>query len=807
MKLCMGCMNEIQDQLKTCPYCGFNETALRQESYYLDPGTVVGGKYIVGRVLSYGGTTVSYIGMDAEAGRKVIVKEYLPSDYSSRSEGEQGIIIYSGDAQEQFEKGLMAFLNEASKIQQLTAQSPLEGIAAIYDCLAENETGYAICEYVEGQSLQALLDNGQVFKPAEAKVLVQKILGGLRELHRQGVIHGDISPEVILLDDLGGVKLTDFGTMRLSASSHSKSLAFILKQGYAAEEMYRSKGVRGTWTDVYALGAVLYRMITGKVPQESVERALQDELDPPSKLGIRIPDGMETALLNALNVYQDERTPTADVFLQELGSSHVRRIKTKVRRKETGKFPVWAKGLVAGLAVLVVGGSIVLAGLVRRGSEASSIETNAVYLASLEGKTLEEAQAIVDQLNAENEGWDITLEQTEEDVFDLERNDVIASQSVPATTDLSDEEVMQEYEGWTVEDGKVCGTIGYGLYRNDVIRYGELTGFGNYTNAYALAQRLGVDVDDKKAFKPKKDESGKRNYFDIVRFIPVKGKPIRLSEIEAKKNAGKKLKVKGLAIEYYESQFFYWESFEDFVGKNLSELPAYPLYKMENETKRKKTGKNGKLQDNPNLVDRSFYTFSRNYKKGDIFFQSIDEGEKVDTSVPMDEPLLKAVGEVISYEGMTGKELKAYLAQRGIRNVVFDPSGGGVGQPVSSVVSDNECFQKRDGTTITIRTKKPEVPKADTSQGGGGTPAAGTTGSGGGTGGASGGSSGSGTRSRSGGSSGGGTRSRSGGGSTGGTGGSSGGGGSTGGTGGSSGGSGSTGGTGGGQNGGGVDEH
>ena len=91
MKLCMGCMNEIEDHLSTCPYCGFNETALRQESYYLDPGTIIGGKYIVGRVLNYGGHTVSYMGMDAEKNRKVIVQEYLPSDISTRSEGEKEV--------------------------------------------------------------------------------------------------------------------------------------------------------------------------------------------------------------------------------------------------------------------------------------------------------------------------------------------------------------------------------------------------------------------------------------------------------------------------------------------------------------------------------------------------------------------------------------------------------------------------------------------------------------------------------------------------------------------------------------------
>ena len=104
MKLCMGCMNEIEDHLSICPYCGFNETALRQEAYYLDPGTIIGGKYIVGRVLSYGGHTVSYMGMDAEKNRKVIVKEYLPSDFSTRSEGEKEVTIYSGDGQQQFEQ-------------------------------------------------------------------------------------------------------------------------------------------------------------------------------------------------------------------------------------------------------------------------------------------------------------------------------------------------------------------------------------------------------------------------------------------------------------------------------------------------------------------------------------------------------------------------------------------------------------------------------------------------------------------------------------------------------------------------------
>ena len=158
MKLCMGCMNQIEDHLSACPHCGFNEHTLRQESYYLDPGTVVGGKYIVGRVLNYGGHTVSYLGMDAEKNRKVIVKEYLPSDFSTRSEGEKDVTIYSGDGQVQFEQGLTNFLNEMNHIQSLK-EAP--GIAKVYDCLAENETGYVVSEYVEGKTLKEILEGGK----------------------------------------------------------------------------------------------------------------------------------------------------------------------------------------------------------------------------------------------------------------------------------------------------------------------------------------------------------------------------------------------------------------------------------------------------------------------------------------------------------------------------------------------------------------------------------------------------------------------------------------------------------------------
>ncbi len=363
MKYCMGCMMEMEDHLQVCPHCGYDEASAVQESYYLKPGTVIGGKYIVGRALKYGGYTVKYIGLDAEKDRRVIIGEYLPNDFSTRSQGESMVTIYSGDALDQFQQGLMTYLNEGNRIQQL---GDMPGIARVYDCIAENDTGYVISEYLEGKTLKEILDEKTVFKPEEAVSLICNILQGLSRLHPQDIIHCDIAPETIMLTADRKVKLLDFGATRYVTTANSKSLAIILKQGYAPEEQYRSQGQRGPWTDVYALGAVMYRMITGKVPTESVERAFEDDLQEPSKLGIAINSSVENALMNAMNVYQKDRTPSAEAFYRELTSGNTQRIKVKQRKRETGKLPVWAKGLVAVAVCGLIAGGVVL---VRQGME------------------------------------------------------------------------------------------------------------------------------------------------------------------------------------------------------------------------------------------------------------------------------------------------------------------------------------------------------------------------------------------------------------------------------------------------------
>ncbi|WP_291765671.1 serine/threonine-protein kinase [Blautia sp.] len=766
MKLCMGCMKQIEDHLSTCPYCGFNERTLRQESYYLDPGTVIGGKYIVGRVLSYGGHTVSYLGMDAEKEQKVVVKEYLPSDFSTRSEGEKDVTIYSGDGQEQFEQGLTNFLNEANRIQHLQDG---EGIAKVYDCVAENETGYVISEYVEGRTLKEILDEGKKYSVEEAAAIIRRILQGLSGVHHMDIVHCDISPETIMVTTEGDIKLMDFGATRYVTTANSKSLSIILKRGYAPEEQYRSKGQRGPWTDVYAVGAVMYRMITGLVPQESVERALADELKEPSKLGVPISKSMENALMNALNVYQKERTQSAEAFLRELNSENVKRIKVKQKKNKTEKFPLWAKGLVAGLAVAVIIGGVYVGQKLLPGRQ-DALVSKAVLMEDMKGKTWEDVTAYIDKLNKEN-GWELKAARAE-DTFNLTENGKVYAQSITSGTllytsenkgedETGEQKEMDPYEipeGLELtQEGKLTGTISFSLYTKEKLRYSEISGM----NAYALAKKLGIDTSDKTHFVEEKGSQG-TNYFDLASLETV-GKTIPEEELCREENRDEEILYSpDIKIHYYATDFFYWDSLPDFAKEygNVDHLPKATVYRYVNENVKTESGSR-KLKGS-NLVDESYFAIrSDENVEGKIVGQTVAPGERYDGSNPGDEMLkIEAIGTVLDYMGKTGIEFAEELKELGFGTYgIMYPSGKEASESSEQKIEKVEVYksdgnrgltkeklehfqqnsQNDDEVFFVITVKEPEVPKSNPVSGGsssGGSSSGGST-SGGSTGGGS----------------------------------------------------------------------
>ena len=311
MERCLGCMELIDDQVEVCPLCGYFKGSGVQEAYYLEPGTVLKGQYLLGKVLGYGGFGVTYIGYDNKLQRKIAVKEYLPSDYATRKPGTKEPVIYSGDAREQFMAGLSSFLEEA---RNLAGFSGIPEIVDIYDCFQENGTGYIVMEYLKGKTVKELLAREGRFPYQKAEEIILHVLDGLEAVHKEGIIHRDIAPDNIFITDEGEIKLLDFGAARYAASIYSRSLSVILKPGYAPEEQYRSHGQQGAWTDIYGVGATFYRMITGERPPESLERMVEDDLKRPSELGVEIPPEKEEILMKSLKVQMEDRIQSAEEF-------------------------------------------------------------------------------------------------------------------------------------------------------------------------------------------------------------------------------------------------------------------------------------------------------------------------------------------------------------------------------------------------------------------------------------------------------------------------------------------------------------
>lgn len=662
MKLCMGCMNQMEDHMSVCPYCGFNEAQLRQESYYLAPGTVVGGKYIVGKPMSYGGYTVTYLGMDAEKNRKVMIKEYLPSDFSTRSEGDTEVTIYSGDAQEQFEQGLTTFLNEANRIQQL--HNP-RGIMQVYDCVAENDTGYVISEYLDGKTLKQMMAEGKRFSPQEAKNFICEILEGLRQVHPLDIIHCDIAPETIFVSNTGEIKLLDFGATRYVTTANSKSLAIILKQSYAPEEQYRSQGVRGPWTDVYALGAVMYHMVTGVVPPESVDRALIDELKEPSKLGIQIPANMENALMNALNVYQKDRTPSAEVFYQELNSVQVKRIQVKKQKYETGKFPTWAKVLVAGMLCVVVAGGVyqVIQPSKPGNEDSSSQEARAISLIGMS-----EAQA-KEELQKKEE-----LKDTE-----LKVKNIIFDKNVQRGGEILTQEPVSG-------DPVFEGAITVDLASSEMCKYGDLLERGN-DNARSLSEKMGIDSSKIKASNK---EDAKKAFGNLYAVILNDGTKLKRGELKSKEDEIINLsEIK--RITYYKSPYLYEKRLEDYTRKNSKNI-FFKRYTEKNGKKKRLKG------DNPPCT-AEYYSFVQ--PEGYIVEQTKAPGQSYNSS-EYDRDLFITVKRHFTY-GTDVEELRKKLEAEGIK-VKVEGKGEEIEDVKPSDMNEDACFKK--GATVTIISKK-----------------------------------------------------------------------------------------------------
>jgi serine/threonine protein kinase len=283
---------------------------------YLPKGTELHNRYIIANVLGHGGFGITYAAHDKVLNVMVAVKEYLPRQLATRAEGGTKVSIFTGEARQQYDYGLRKFLEEAQSVARF-ANHP--NVVSARDYFEANGTAYMVMEYVEGVTLKEYLGKkGGRISYEEAKGIMMPVMDALREVHQAGMLHRDISPDNIYITTSAQVKILDFGAARYFAGEQSKSLSVILKSGYAPEEQYRSSGKQGAWTDVYAVGATIYKALTGQTPPDALDRMAADTLEPPSRLGVKIPPPAERALLQALAINAAQRFQDIEEFQQAL---------------------------------------------------------------------------------------------------------------------------------------------------------------------------------------------------------------------------------------------------------------------------------------------------------------------------------------------------------------------------------------------------------------------------------------------------------------------------------------------------------
>ena len=275
------------------------------EMNLLPAGTLVANRYEIIEAIGQGGFGITYKGYDSVLDVPVAIKEYYPSGIASRYH-EQSLNVQVGGSENRqfFEDGKKKFLEEARVLARFSEDPNVVGVRDFFE---DNQTVYIVMQFLQGESLKEYIEKNGNISFDEAFNLLRPVMQSLGRIHATGLIHRDISPSNLIRMRGGKVKLIDFGTAREFSTNGEKSLSVILKPGYSPAEQYNIHGMQGPWTDVYALCASIYKLITGITPENSLNRMLEDELRLPSECGAIISASQEKVLMQGLAVRESER--------------------------------------------------------------------------------------------------------------------------------------------------------------------------------------------------------------------------------------------------------------------------------------------------------------------------------------------------------------------------------------------------------------------------------------------------------------------------------------------------------------------
>ena len=307
--LCMGCMNDKTYE-GPCRLCGYSDSDPCIPTY-LVPKTFLNERYIVGKLISYNGEGAVYIGYDTVTNTRVTIKEFMPDTLCTRMKGETEISV-NADNSALYKTYMSEFADLHRSLMKLRGMAHIQ---AVLDIFYENGTCYAVLEFISGISLKTFLENSAgELSWEQVKELFPPILTTLSLIHAAGIIHRGISPQTIFVTDKMELKLAGFC---ISAERTTNTeIACEMFSGYAAPEQYTNE-INGTWTDVYGISAVLYRVLTGTAPVEAIARSGNPMLEP-MLINRNVPQNVSKVIMNGMKLSTETRIRSVTEFVDKL---------------------------------------------------------------------------------------------------------------------------------------------------------------------------------------------------------------------------------------------------------------------------------------------------------------------------------------------------------------------------------------------------------------------------------------------------------------------------------------------------------
>lgn len=392
IKRCVNCMEDLQEVSGyVCPYCGFNNSGREgsQPPYAMRWNIILHGRYLIGNVLGKGGFGITYIGYDLVLNIKVAIKEYFPMDAAQRDNNSSQLLWHTGKSNsEQLRQGYQDFQKEAQKIAKI---DKISSIVRVRDTFLDNDTAYIVMDFVEGVTLKDKVQKSGTMNAAECIELLTPMMEDLAQVHKMGIIHRDISPDNIVIQPDGSIKLLDLGAAMDLSSGSDLQTGLVAKKGFSPPEQYTGSGQIGSWTDVYALCATIFYCVTGKMIPSALDRMDGKEIEITPTIKKAIPFITLKALQAGLNLDTKKRTQTVDELL--------RRIKVK-------KPKPWIKKAV-GIAAAIFIGIPVLTGFIgslfgNEETDAGSVDTDEDAVNDEDGMLEEDSTVTVVQLGNSN---------------------------------------------------------------------------------------------------------------------------------------------------------------------------------------------------------------------------------------------------------------------------------------------------------------------------------------------------------------------------------------------------------------------